>query len=229
MTAIRAGSGPTNPGWQAAMTEADYLPDSALPIGGTPIQRRIAAAAIELFYSRGARATTVRDITAACDLTPGALYNHFKSKEHLLYVLVRDIHRQVDAQLAAALESAGPDPVTQLTVMVRLLVAHTAGFKRQSRMANREFTVLTGERRQEIRQIRLAIRERFTRTLLAGAGQGAFDLPGGNDEEGATLAAATITNMCVHISEWTLGNYPPGMADLQDRFALMAVRIAGQP
>lgn len=211
------------------MTDAEYPPDSALPIGGTPIQRRIATAAIELFYLHGARATTVRDIAAACGLTPGALYNHFASKEHLLYVLVRDIHRQVDAQMAAVLASAGTDPVTQLMLMVRLLVAHTAGFKKQSRMANREFTVLTGERRQEITAIRRAIRERFTRVLLVGAEQGAFDLPGSNDEAGATLASATITNMCVHISEWTLGNHPPGMADLQDRFAMMALRIAGQP
>src|SRR5262245_55098829 len=65
-----------------AMTAAQPLvPNLQLPIGGTTLQRRIADAAIELFYRNGATATSVRDITAACGLSPGALYNHFSSKE----------------------------------------------------------------------------------------------------------------------------------------------------
>ena len=208
---------------------AEILPDPGdrLPIGGSPLQCRIADAAIELFYTRGALATTVRDITGACGLTPGALYNHFSSKEHLLYVLVRDIHQRVDSQMAAIVADAGPDPVTQLTAAVRMLVAHTAGFKKQSRVANREFTILQGVQRQEIRSIRRQMRDRFAGILLAGASQGAFTLAGGADLTTATLTAATITIMCVHISEWTLENFPLSMADLQDRYTEMALRIAG--
>jgi len=208
---------------------AEILPEPGdrLPIGGSPLQCRIADAAIELFYTRGALATTVRDITGACGLTPGALYNHFSSKEHLLYVLVRDIHQRVDSQMAAIVAEAGPDPVAQLTAAVRMLVAHTAGFKKQSRVANREFTILQGVQRQEIRSIRRQMRDRFAGILLAGASQGVFSLAGGADLTTATLTAATITIMCVHISEWTLENFPLSMADLQDRYTQMALRIAG--
>ncbi len=200
-----------------------------LPIGGSPLQSKLADAAIELFYARGALATTVRDITGACDLTPGALYNHFSSKEHLLYVLVRDIHLQVDEQMAEVLAAADPEPAVQLASVVRFLVAHTAGFKKQSRVANREFTVLTGTRRAEIRAIRRRMRDRLTGILLEGARQGAFRLVGGTDEAAATLCSGTITNMCVHISEWTLEHYPLGIDDLQDRYAQMALRLAGAP
>jgi len=203
------------------------LPSGRLPIGGSPLQCKLADAAIELFYAHGALATTVREITGACGLTPGALYNHFSSKEHLLYVLVRDIHLQVDEQMAAALASAGPDPAVQLASTVRFLVAHTAGFKKQSRVANREFTVLTGTRRAEIRAIRRQMRDRLTGILLNGAQHGAFSLVGGNDQPAATLCSGTISNMCVHISEWTLEHYPLGIADLQDRYAQMALRLAG--
>jgi AcrR family transcriptional regulator len=198
-----------------------------LPIGGSPLQCRIAGAAVDLFYLRGARATTVRDITAACGLTPGALYNHFDSKDHLLYVLIRDIHVRVDAQLAEVMAAAGPDPAAQLTATVRFLVSHTAGFKKQSRVANREFTVLTGGWRTEIRNLRRQMRERLTGILLAGAEQGSFDLAGGSGPDQARLSAATISNMCVHISEWTLENQALSLADLQDRYALMAMRLAG--
>ena len=64
---------------------------------------------------------------------------------------------------------------------MRFLVAHTAGFKKQSRVANREFTVLTGTRLQEIRAIRRQMRDRLTGILLDGAQRGAFSLVGGND------------------------------------------------
>jgi AcrR family transcriptional regulator len=198
-----------------------------LPIGGTAIQARLAEAAIELFYARGAMATTVREITAACGLTPGALYNHFTSKDHLLFVLVRDIHLQVNEQLAEVGAAAGPEPARQLEAMTRFLISHTAGYKKRSRVANREFTVLTGTPRDEVRLLRRRLRDQFTAALQAGAQQGVFDLVGGEDVASATLAATTITSLCVHISEWTLENYPLGMADLQDRFARMVLRIAG--
>jgi TetR/AcrR family transcriptional regulator, cholesterol catabolism regulator len=202
-------------------------PGDPLPIGGTPLQCKFAAAAIDLFYARGVQSTTVRQITAACGLTPGALYNHFTSKDYLLYVLVRDIHLMVDAQMASTIANAGPDPVDQLAATVRFLVAHTAEYKRRSRVANRDFVLLTGQRRQEVRAIRRQLRDRLTDILMTGAEQGAFDLAGGNDPPGATLASGTIINMCVHISQWTLEHYPLGVQDLTDRYASMALRIAG--
>lgn len=210
-------------------TTSDYqtLLGTSLPIGGSVLQRRLAEAAIELFYARGATATSVRDITSACGLTPGALYNHFASKEDLVYVLVRDIHIQVDGAMAVALADAGPDPVDQMSSIVRFLVGHTAGYKKQSRFANREFTVLTGARMQEIRAIRRRLRDRLAGVLLDGAQHGAFSLTGGNDQPSAALCSGTILNMCVHISEWTLEHYPQGIADLQDRYNTMALRLAG--
>lgn len=211
------------------MTIADYSQrlGDPLPIGGTAIQIRLAAAAIELFYERGAVATTVRDITSACGLTPGALYNHFSSKDQLLYLVVRDIHRQVGEQMAAAIAAAGDNPATRLTTAVRFLVAHTASYKKRSRVANREFTLLTGSRRQEIGAIRLQFRDQFAAILLDGARLGAFHLAGGDDEAAATMTAATITTMCVRISESTLTNSPFSVADLQDYFAELALRAAG--
>jgi hypothetical protein len=147
----------------------------------------------------------------------------------LLFVLVRDIHLQVDDQMAAAVAAAGPDPARQLTAGVRFLVSHTAGYKKRSRVANREFTLLAGAQRQEIRGIRRQMRDRLTGILIAGAEQGLFSLIGGDDLASATLCSATISTMCVHISEWTLEQYPLGIVDLQDRFAQMALRLAGAP
>jgi AcrR family transcriptional regulator len=202
-------------------------PSDRLPIGGTQLQCMLAAAAVDLFYAHGVQGTTVRQITGACGLTPGALYNHFTSKDHLLYMLVRDIHLAVDSEMASTIARAGPEPVDQLAATVRFLVAHTAGYKRRSRVANREFILLTGPRQQEVRDIRRRMRDRLATVLMTGAEQGAFDLEGGNGRADATLAAGTIGNMCVHISEWTLEHYPLGIPELQDRYAFMALRVAG--
>src|SRR5262245_28673375 len=211
------------------MIVAEPLPDlgDPLPIGATAIQARLAEAAIELFYERGALATTVRDITGACGLTPGALYNHFASKDHLLYLVVRDIHRQVGDQLAARLATAGDSPATQLTAAVRLLVSHTAGFKKRSRVANREFTLLSGSRRMEVTSMRRQMRDRFADIILAGAQQGIFSLVGGDSVAAATMHAATTLTMCVRISESTLETSPLSGTALQDRYAELALRMVG--
>lgn len=211
------------------MIIAERLADlgDPLPIGATAIQARLAEAAIELFYERGALATTVRDISGACGLTTSALYNHFASKDHLLYLVVRDIHRQVDEHLAMLLAVTDDNPVAQLTGAVRLLVAHTAGFKKRSRVANREFTLLTGSRRLEITALRRQMRDRFGGIILAGARRGVFSLVGGDDLAAATLHAATIMTMCVRISESTLENNPLGVTALQDRYVELALRMVG--
>jgi TetR/AcrR family transcriptional regulator, cholesterol catabolism regulator len=213
---------------QGKTSDYQTLLGASLPIGGSVLQQRLAEAAIELFYARGATATSVREITSACGLTPGALYNHFASKEDLVYLLVRDIHIQVDGAMAVVLAAAGSDPVDQLSSMVRFLVGHTAGYKKQSRFANREFTVLTGARMQEVRAVRRRLRDRLAGVLLDGAGQGAFSLAGGSDQPSAALCSGIILNMCVHISEWTLEHYPQGITDLQDRYNAMALRLAGR-
>jgi AcrR family transcriptional regulator len=203
------------------------LPSVRLPIGGTSVQSRIADAAIDLFYARGAAATTVRDITSACGLTPGALYNHYASKDQLLYVLVRDVHLVVDEQLVAVLAEAGDQPGCQLAAGVRLLVALAAGLRKASKVANREFTTLTTVRRQEITAIRRRLRDRMTDVVEAGGRSGMFTLVGSQDRAAAALTANVIATMCANISEWTRANHPMSMEDLQDRYVQMALRLVG--
>jgi len=202
-------------------------PELWLPIGGTGLQRRIAGAAIELFYSQGATATSVREITAACGLTPGALYNHFSSKEQLLYVLVRDIHVLADEGLEEAISAAEPQPRVQLAAAARFLVGRAAGPRKPSHVANREYTRLPRPARDEIVAIRRRMRARFADILLSGAQADVFSLPGSQDMAAAVLTATAIATLCGNISEWTRENYPISLSDLQDRYVEMALRLAG--
>lgn len=51
----------------------------------TDTRERIEKAAIRLFVEKGVAETTVRDIARAVDLSEGALYRHFVSKEDLVW------------------------------------------------------------------------------------------------------------------------------------------------
>jgi AcrR family transcriptional regulator len=50
-------------------------------------RQRIEAAAIHLFVEKGVAETTVRDLARAVDISEGALYRHFASKEDLVWQL----------------------------------------------------------------------------------------------------------------------------------------------
>lgn len=202
-------------------------PELRLPIGGTSVQSRIADAAVELFYRQGATATSVREITAACGLTAGALYNHFSSKEQLLFVLIRDTHRLADEGLEAAITAAEATAAAQLAAAVRYLVWRAAGPRKQSLVANREYTTLPPDARDEVKAIRRRMRGRFADILFAGCRAGDFTLPGAQDRMSAALTATAIATLCANISEWTRENYPVPLTDLQDRYVDMALRLAG--
>jgi AcrR family transcriptional regulator len=53
----------------------------------TDTRQRIETAAIHLFVEKGVAETTIRDIARAVDISEGALYRHFISKEDLVWHL----------------------------------------------------------------------------------------------------------------------------------------------
>lgn len=208
------------------------MTESGLPIGGSPLQQRLAAAAVELFYRQGALATSVRQITEACGLTPGALYNHFESKDQLLYVVVRDIHLRLENLLAKSRAEVEGDPVAELSAIVKVYVARHSDHRETARVANREFGLLTGDAYDEVVAIRRRLRDTVVDVLLAGQKAEVFDLVGGDGDGGddrgaAVLTAIPILDMCVHISEWFHERRPLSHADLEARYIGLALRMAG--
>lgn len=201
--------------------------DLQLPLGGSPAQRRLATAAVGLFYRQGALATSVRQITEACGMTPGALYNHFGSKDELLYVVVRDIHLRLESMLLAAQEAVAGDPVAELVAIVELYVSRHSDHQETARVANREYRLLGGEWRDEVIAVRRRLRDQVIDVLLAGGRKGVFHLVGGDDRAAAALTAIPILDMCVHISEWFHADRPLGPAELRSRYVALALRMAG--
>jgi TetR/AcrR family transcriptional regulator, cholesterol catabolism regulator len=78
-------------------------------------EQEIIAAAASLFKKKGYRATTLEDIAAAVGMLKGSLYYYIRSKEELLYLVVRDPIRQAYNKLEEIVHSDLPatDKITQ--------------------------------------------------------------------------------------------------------------------
>lgn len=77
----------------------------------------IVAIAIEMFADRGFASVSMRDLAAACDMTPAALYHHFPDKSALYLEAVRQALLPKMGGLQQVLEQS-----TTIETMVRLFV-----------------------------------------------------------------------------------------------------------
>jgi AcrR family transcriptional regulator len=58
---------------------------------GLQTKQKILDVALELFSTKGYKATTVRDIAGEIGIKQSALYNHFKNKDEILETLISDL------------------------------------------------------------------------------------------------------------------------------------------
>ena len=84
----------------------------------TDTRDRIERAAIRLFVDKGVTETSVRDIARAVDISEGALYRHFVSKEQLVWA-VFERHYVAFAARLDALAQAETTARGQLAAMIR--------------------------------------------------------------------------------------------------------------
>ena len=86
----------------------------------------IVDAAAKVFQRKGYHAATVQDIADAVGILKGSLYHHLKSKEDLLYLVVKEPIAEIYAAMA---EIAGSD-ATATEKVRRGMLAHLEAFDR---------------------------------------------------------------------------------------------------
>ena len=185
--------------------------------------QRFEEAALELFFQRGYRSTTVRELALACGLTPGALYNHFPSKDQLLYSILRDVHEQLEAMMTEALADAGDDPRDRLRALVRAHAIFHTRFRKEARVANDEVLALEEPGRTEIVDVRRRGRGRFEDALRDGIAAGVFEVAD------VKIAAMAILNMGIRIAAWFRPDGPRSSEQVADLHADLALRMVGAP
>ncbi len=200
----------------------DGQPDLA---GLGPAAHRVLATAAALFYQRGAVDTSVRDLTRACGLSPGALYNHFASKDELLYTLMRHGHERMHRRIDTALTRAGPDPVSGFCAFVRAYLVGHMHNPELAQVVRREYLHLSDGRRAEIIDTRRRMRAQLTELITDGERAGTFDLIGGR--EGAVASALMVLDMCSRTSDWFDRSRESDPDMIIERYVAAALRLVG--
>jgi AcrR family transcriptional regulator len=186
---------------------------------------RIRNAAIELLYDRGFQATSIRDITQACGVTSGAFYNHYASKDALLFDIASHTHDLCDDYLYAGLTRGG-DAADRLWHLTAAIAEFHATHTKEARITSQEFRLLPEPQLEQIRQRRRRVRAMFEHVLAGGIESGRFTPPSLGGDRAIRLLATTITNMAIRISEWYMPRHGMTPQEIAEFHAEIAVRMA---
>ena len=194
------------------------FPPSATPPG---TKGRILEAALELFATRGYAAVSIRDLAAALKLQPGALYVHFRSKEHLLAELVRLGHEAHHRALRAALMEGGTEPVDQLRSVAKAHARFHADYPMAAVLIDDEMHHLS----QELGAAALAVRQQsvalISEVIDRGVQQGKFKVPH------PFVVTAAVGAMGMRVAHWYRPDFELSPEQIAEVHAELAVRMVG--
>lgn len=89
------------------------------------IQSGILRTAARLFATRGYERTSIADLVEACELSRGAIYHYFDSKEAILFAMLDSLVRSLLANLEQAAGSGG-EPLEKFERAIEAFVEHNA-------------------------------------------------------------------------------------------------------
>jgi AcrR family transcriptional regulator len=190
-------------------------------------RERLLAAAGSAFAERGFHATTTRDIAAAAGMSPAAVYVHHESKEELLYLISLEGHMRTRELVRKAIGTAA-DPVEQLRAVMAAFTTFHAEQHTLARVVNYELVALNPQHREEIANLRRAIRRDVQSVVEAGMSTGVFNTAD------ATMTTMALLSLGIDIGRWygVEANWPPQtIASLYAELALrmVAANLEEQP
>ncbi len=174
-----------------------HLPAMA---GVKPGARRLIEIAVPLFAERGYHGVSIRDLTSAAGINVASFYNHFKSKEQLLFEVSLAAHDTHQTFIRDGLLGAGDDPAAQLREAIRANAMFHGTFPTLAVAANAEMHALSPEHRDRIYSVRHDSASLIVAIIERGNTLGAFDCPD------PWMALSAIGGMCLRISWWFRGD-----------------------
>jgi len=194
----------------------------------SPRAAELIEAAAQLFFEQGYSKSTTREITNACGLTSGALYNHFTSKEQLLWVIVEGAYKEAVRVCLEAVATGGGDPVVELRQLaVAMTDMHTSRYRINAIVARSERTRLPPAQAAQIEAMHESIPRIWAETLRRGIKSGVFSLPSvDGSEPDLVVVARTMTGYCVYSGFWFGPEHPISPEQLSTLTATFILRMA---
>ncbi|UGT55107.1 TetR/AcrR family transcriptional regulator [Nocardia asteroides] len=150
--------------------------------------------AIELFAAVGYHATSVAEIGSRTDLQPGALYYHIKSKEELLWEILR---RYTEKALEGArrVASTDADPVDKLGQLIDVHVAIILRHRSEVLIQIRDADALSSEHAARLQALRQGVQDCWETVLEEGYRAGKFT-------RSNRIVVNSLLGMVNSISQW---------------------------
>jgi len=193
----------------------------------SPAKRRIEEVALKLFAAHGYRGTPVKEIMLACGVTPGALYNHFPSKDDLLFAVLRRFGDEFSAMVQQAEEVADQDDPVQLLFNVIAAMARFALVNPEAtKVANVDYVELSEKHLQKEIEFRRTNRRRIEKIIEAGVASGQFVAPTYDGANEIKLVATAMANVAIRLSDTAgphLGEDIDGLTRFHAQLALQMV------
>jgi AcrR family transcriptional regulator len=147
-----------------------------------------------LIYRRGFEAMSLRELAAEVGIQAASLYNHIRTKQDLLFDLIRDHMEDLLAQSDAALAGAPADATSRLRAFIALHLSCHLEKKQEVFVANFELRALEPRHHARIVAMRRAYEEKLIALLDSGVAAGDFE--SGDTRITAYAILAMLTGAC---------------------------------
>jgi TetR/AcrR family transcriptional regulator, cholesterol catabolism regulator len=160
-------------------------------------KKKILALARKLFWQDGYSAVSMRDLARAYGCQPANLYNHFETKEAILFEVLREEMEQVIRPICHLEEAEDGDPIEQLRFFISSHLKVTLSHRRSARTL---FDVALDSLSPAHRKVIVSMRDTYDRVIRTviqrGRKKGIF-LP--HDEK---LVGFMISSMITRARIW---------------------------
>jgi AcrR family transcriptional regulator len=169
-----------------------YAPDAT--------RQAIIDSALALFERNGFHATSVQAVADDADVTKGAFYHHFESKDQLVQIIHDELLDYMLRELRSIDETvSGPD--AQLRAVIRAIVHTTVRFRSHVAVYYHERRYLADARFRGVRRKHEEVLERTGAILRAGIDDGTF-----RGDIDPTVATCGIHGMAGWAHQWLRAN-----------------------
>ena len=168
---------------------------------------------LELFASKGFGQVGMRELATCLGLSPGSLYHHYPSKQHLLLDLIEEFYEELLATLERIRQKA-PAKRDKLNSVIRAHLNLHRDMPWHFRLVERDSGCLNDEQQQRVQQLR----EQYERTLLKVLG-----IKPRFSEQGVLAAGHAIASLLNSAPSWLT----PHILDEQEHDELLESLVSG--
>jgi len=150
-------------------------------------------AGLQLIYTKGFEAMSLRDLAAKVGLQPGSLYNHIATKQALLFDLINNHMLRLHERVAAELEGI-TDPTEKLKAFTAFHLTYHIERKREVFIGSAELRSLEPKNRKRIVASRRDYEDILAGILVAGVKAKQFKI--GDIRVSTYAILAMLTGIC---------------------------------